>query len=98
MYNLKMKQTGVGGIVFNLYDTLKKEYLGTYTNANINFELDHFIPKVNDEQGGNNKKELTFVDSYGNTLIYNGNKQFNFIDINNNSFLNNGNIYYNPSL
>ena len=41
---------------------------------------------------------LSFVDSYGNTLLYTGNNEYTFIDTQNKSYTNDGKVNYNPSL
>ena len=82
----------INGIVFNLYDSSKKQYLGTFSNLNDNYEVKEFIQeeKIGDE--------TIFFDPYGNRLIYTGNNEFIFIDTKNTSFNNNGKVIYNPSL
>ena len=87
-----MVLSGIQGIVFNLYDASKKEYLGTFSSSNDNFKVNEFI--VNETKGN----EKIFLDSYGNRLIYTGNNEFTFIDTKNRSFKNNGKVIYNPSL
>lgn len=66
--------------------------MGTFTNANDNYEVDEFI------KGESKENESTFIDSYGNRLIYTGSNQFTFINSKNKSFTNEGKVIYDPSL
>ena len=54
--------------------------------------------KFEGEDANNRENMLSFVDSYGNTLLYTGNNQYTFIDTQNKSYTNDGKVNYNPSL
>lgn len=54
--------------------------------------------KFEGEDANNRENMLSFVDSYGNTLLYTGNNEYTFIDTQNKSYTNDGKVNYNPSL
>lgn len=54
--------------------------------------------KFEGEDANNRENMLSFIDSYGNTLLYTGNNQYTFIDTQNKSYTNDGKVNYNPSL
>ena len=54
--------------------------------------------KFEGEDANNRENMLSFVDSYGNTLLYTGNNEYTFFDTQNKSYTNDGKVNYNPSL